>query len=328
MTVSTLTSEPFAPPILVVDDDEAVRKFLVRGLRRMGYDAETATGVSAARERLVASPYSLVICDYEMGDGTGLDLLEFVNRHLKGLPFILLTAYDEVSLARTAMSAGATDFLAKPVELPQLNRVIEQNRARLEWDRQRTLDLTTEMLQGTIQALVAAVDAKDSYTACHSAEVTRISLLFGRKLGMPASRLRVLEFSALLHDVGKIAVPEHILRKAGPLTEEEWALMRTHPVRSAEIAGKVAQLSEVATIVRHHHENTDGTGYPDRLTGNRIPYLSRVIRIVDAYEAMTADRAYRPARPRSQAREIIAAGLGSEFDPQVGQAFLDLEMDR
>lgn len=312
-------------PILAVDDDPAVRGFIAAGLGQMGFRVEQAPDTAEARRLLRTASFSLILCDYEMPGGSGLELLEHVARVRPDLPFIMLTGYDNIDLARHAITAGALDFLSKPFEIRQLVRLIEQNWARLERDRQRIVQRTGEVLSGTIRALVAAVDAKDPHTASHSERVTQLALLMGDALSLTEEELRLLEFSALLHDVGKIAVPESILTKPGKLTEDEWAVMKEHPVRSAEIVRQVSALSEVATVVRHHHERIDGTGYPDALAGPAIPPLSRLIAVVDAYEAMTSDRAYRRALTPSRARDTIAQNLDRQFDRRMGEVFLSLE---
>jgi putative two-component system response regulator len=312
-------------PILAVDDDPMLLRMIQGGLARYGFEVELAGSVAEARELLRQRPYSLVLSDYEMPGATGLDLLTHVSEAHPGLPFIMLTGHGETPLAREAITSGALDFCSKPFEIRQLARLIEQNGARVERDRQLTVQLTNEVLSGTLRALVAAVDAKDPHTAHHSERGTHLALRLGEALGLSPERLRVLEFAALLHDVGKIGVPDQILLKPGKLDAGEWAIMKQHPVHSARIVGQVAQLAEVATIVRHHHEWMDGTGYPDGLCGEAIPLFARIITLADAYEAMTSDRAYRPAFTSARAREIIRESLGTQFDPHLGAVFLSLE---
>jgi len=319
-----MAEEPLRAPLLVVDDDPAVRGMIQAGLEALGYAAETAADAAQARECLRERNYSLVLCDYEMPGGTGLDLLEHVSQAHPDLPFILLTGRNETALAKTSIATGATDFLTKPFELAQLARAIEQNWTRFDRDREQAALRTGEILSGTIRALVAAVDAKDPHTATHSERVAALALQLGEAAGLPSERLQVLEFAALLHDVGKIGIPESILLKPGPLNDEEWTLMRQHPVRSAEIVGQVPALREVATLVRHHHERMDGSGYPDGLRGAAIPMLARIICIADVYEALTAARAYRGALPPAQARVIVASSLGAHFDETLGQLFIAL----
>jgi putative two-component system response regulator len=311
-------------PLLVVDDDPAVRKLLALALSDLGYGVEQAAGVSEARDRLRARGYAMVLSDYEMPRASGLDLLAYVSEVHPEIPFIMLTGHAETQLACASIGAGAVDFLVKPFQMQQLERVIEQNRLRHRRERERAAQITNEVLNGTIGALVAAVDAKDPHTACHSHRVTALARRLGEAVGLSQDRMRVLEFSALLHDVGKIAVPESILLKPGPLDESEWACMKLHPIRSAEIVGNVCQLAEVSGIVRHHHERMDGRGYPDGLAGSAIPPLSRLIGIADAYEALTADRSYRPAFTPEEARRVMSENLETQFDAYLGETFIGL----
>ena len=327
-----ITAAPlsFAPlravttPILVVDDEPGIRSLVRDSLTLAGYGIALASTLAEARELLRTRSFSLVISDYQLEDGDGLELIRYVTRVHPDVPVVLMTGLDEVGVGRSAIASGAVEFLPKPFAIPQLLRVVEQSWERVLHNQQRAASLTEEVLAGTIRALVAAMDAKDPFTASHSERVTLLALRLGEALQLPRERLRVLEFGALLHDVGKIAVPEQILRKPDRLTDDEWALIRLHPEKSAEIVGQVAPLANVATIVRHHHERMDGRGYPDGLMGEAVPYLSRIIGIADAYEAMTADRAYRGALTPEQARAIIREELGRQFDPALGQVFLSL----
>jgi cyclic di-GMP phosphodiesterase len=325
LIAARLAPETCTDPILVVDDDPSLREMIRVGLTYFGYPVRVAAGTAEARDLLRTEACSMVLCDYEMPGGSGLDLLAYVTRVYPHLPFVMLTGYHDTALACSTIAAGALDFLTKPLEFKHLARLIEQNRTRVERDRQRMAELTNELLIGTIRALVAAVDAKDPYTATHSERVTRLALRLGKALDLPPDRLKVLEFSALLHDVGKLGVPEAILSKPEPLDERERLLIRQHPARSADIVNQVGPLGEVASIVRHHHERMDGKGYPDRLRGEAIPLLARLVTLADVYEALTADRSYRRALKPAQAREIIRAGMGTHFDPQLGDVFLSLE---
>jgi len=319
-----ITLEPVSAPILVVDDDASLRRMLAAGLAQLGYGVEQAGSITEAASRLRGGRYSMLLCDFEMPGGTGLELLKFVSQVHPELPFVLLTGHDDTALARDAIANGAADFLTKPIDFRQVARVIEQNWVRVERDRERTAEAAESILTGTIRALVAAVDAKDPHTARHSERVSRIAVRLGEAMNLSPERLRTLEFAALLHDVGKIAVPEQILIKPGRLSAEEWEILKQHPVRSGEIVSEVGHLTEVATIVRHHHERVDGLGYPDGLTGDAIPEFSRIITLADAYEALTCNRAYRPALSPRQALEMIRANLAIQFDRRLGTLFLSL----
>lgn len=173
----------------------------------------------------------------------------------------------------------------------------------------------------TILAFVQAIDAKDSYTAQHSARVAQLAEAVAKKLGLGPEDVDRVRRAALLHDVGKIAIPESILSKPGALTPEEFRLIQKHPVASAKIISCVDQYHPYIHGVRHHHERLDGQGYPDGLCGSDIPLDARIIAVADAFEAMTSDRAYRPALPTEAALRRLRDGAGTQFDPHIVEVF-------
>jgi len=177
---------------------------------------------------------------------------------------------------------------------------------------------------GTAEALAAALEAKDAYTAAHSRSIVRNAELVGRRLEMDDAELRTLRFGAIFHDIGKIAVPEAILHKRGPLTEDEWAEIQKHPVVGERILASVDFLADVLPLVRHEHERWDGGGYPDGLAGDTIPLGARIILACDAYDAMTTNRPYRPAMSDEQARAELVRAAGTQFDPRVVGALLEV----
>ncbi len=181
---------------------------------------------------------------------------------------------------------------------------------------------------GTAEALAAALEAKDSYTADHSQQIVANAEAVGLRLGLRRGQLRTLRYGAIFHDIGKIAIPEKILHKRGPLTGEEQELIERHPVVGERILSPIEFLSDVLPLVRHEHERFDGTGYPDGLAGEEIPLGSRIIFACDAYDAMTTDRPYRDAMPASDAREELSKHAGSQFDPRVVGALLATLDDR
>jgi putative nucleotidyltransferase with HDIG domain len=176
----------------------------------------------------------------------------------------------------------------------------------------------------TLEALVTALDARDHETEGHSERVTRYATAIGSALGLESASLAALEHGALLHDIGKIGVPDNVLRKPGPLDADEWALMRRHPAFGAEMVGGISFLSQATPVVRHHHERYDGGGYPDRLAGAEIPLVARVFAVADTFDAMTSDRPYRPALTIEAARAEIERCAAVQFDPVVVEAFLSL----
>jgi HD-GYP domain-containing protein (c-di-GMP phosphodiesterase class II) len=175
-----------------------------------------------------------------------------------------------------------------------------------------------------VQALAAAIEERDSYTHEHSDEVVHLARGVAMLLGMPTEHVERIAHAALLHDVGKLAVPNTILHKPGPLDDDEWKVMADHPIAGERILLRIPDLAPIAPIVRHEHEHWDGTGYPDGLRGRRIPLGSRVILACDAWHAMRADRPYRPALDREEAIAELRRGAGHQFDPEVVEALLDL----
>lgn len=177
---------------------------------------------------------------------------------------------------------------------------------------------------GALRALVRMLDARDTETEAHSRRVVHIALTIGMALGLPPAELRSLEVGAMLHDVGKIGVPDSILRKPGPLTSDEWLVMRQHPQIGCTILAELGFLKTALPLVLHHHERWTGDGYPDRLKGNDIPLGARIFAIADAYDVIRSRRVYKPPYSHRTAVDIIRRDTGTHFDPRVSQAFFDL----
>jgi len=186
-------------------------------------------------------------------------------------------------------------------------------------DRSRATNrvLSADVLLKTIQAMAAAIDAKSLFSSEHSSRVTQLSLEIGAELGLSHDRLDTLKLAAHIHDIGKIGTPESVLSKIGKLTEDDWTNIREHPGVGAGFLAKIEELAEVARIVRHHHERVDGLGYPDRLRGDAIPLLSRILAAADAFEAMTSDRPHRHAMSLTDAARELQVNAGRQFDPDV-----------
>jgi ribonuclease P protein subunit RPR2 len=202
----------------------------------------------------------------------------------------------------------------------QLERYAADLREVFKQERARSQELRRSY-RATVRALANAVEARDAYTGKHAERVTAFGLELARALGLPDEGWAQMEFGFLLHDIGKVAVPDAILFKTSRLTEEEYALIRLHPVVGAEILRDVDFLGEGKLVVRHHHERWDGTGYPDALTGDAIPIAARVFAVADTLDALTTDRPYRPASTFPDARVEIRRFAGSQFDPEVVAAY-------
>lgn len=312
--------------ILVIDDDEVIRELMARTLSDSGYRVHVAASAEDALELLRENAYDLVLSDVSLPGMDGICLSRILSQTHPSLPVVLVTSFADAEIARTALRHGATDFITKPFNINSLSIVVEQNIERRRLECLKILQYDEKLKFRSIRLLAATIDAKQSYTAEHSRRVAAIAEVIGQELALTPTEMCYLEMAALVHDVGKIGVPDSLLNKQGELTEYEWVTMRTHPAKGAEIVGQVEELAYVSDIVRHHHERIDGTGYPDRLRGESIPFLSRIVAVADAYECMTSDRAYRARLPVQEARRRLFEGAGTQFDPCVVKALIQSEL--
>ncbi|HLK58897.1 MAG TPA: HD domain-containing phosphohydrolase [Chthonomonadaceae bacterium] len=318
------TRPPQKTHILVVDDDEWIRDVLVRVLLRNQYQVSAAGSAEEALELLVHNSYDLLICDIMMTGMSGMELLPRVIALYPDLPTVLITAHGDTTMMRQAFRYGACDFIPKPFTIETIPFIIERNLERHALERQRTERHDEAVRWATVQALAAAIDAKEPFTAEHSRRVAVFAVAIAEAMELPRSEVRNVQLAAEVHDVGKIGTPDSILNKPGPLDKEEWELIKQHAEIGAQIVGRIEQLAYVAEIVRHHHEAMNGNGYPDGLKGEEIPLLSRIIAVADAYEVMTSNRVYRTRFSREEAVSRLQAATGEQFDPEVVSAFLSL----
>jgi response regulator RpfG family c-di-GMP phosphodiesterase len=326
--------------LLVIDDDPAVREVLVEFL---GYRYE-CTGVGSAGEALAllgAERFQLVVSDIAMPRMSGLEMIPHVRALAPDALIVMVSGSQTVESAVEAMRAGAFDYVVKPFDLEHvdvavrralehqrlleakrgyetyLERIIEQRTAELG----EALQSLGEAYRSTLKALTAALDRRDAETSGHSERVVAFSLRLGREMGLDAGQLRSLEFGSLLHDIGKIGVPDAVLRKPSKLTDAEWTEMRQHPTHGRQILGGIKFLEGAARIVAQHHERWDGTGYPSGLKGEAIDLGARVFAVADAFDAITSDRVYRKGRPYEAAAGELECWAGRQFDPCVVAAF-------
>lgn len=310
--------------ILLVEDDPVTFRALEHALEKQGYNCLGARTLEEALDLAKKKSLDLVLCDVRLPDGSGLDLLEQMRHFLLDIPFVVITASEKKNLIRDALRMGANDFLTKPFNLANLPTIIERNLIRKKIDGTQDKQHRVSILTKTIQALIAALEAKDSYTSGHSVRVARYARLIGEALNLTENELFTLELSAQLHDIGKIGMPDHILNKTSSLEEREFQLARKHPQVGSNIVGKIDELREVAAIIRHHHERYDGSGYPDGLAGEAIPLLSRIITLTDAYESIVSTRSYNVPKEKLEALEELKKHAGSQFDPKLTELFSQL----
>jgi response regulator RpfG family c-di-GMP phosphodiesterase len=336
---------PAAPPrILIVDDDESVRDVISVLLKEEGYNCVCASSPEMALDLAGAEETPLVISDMKMPGHDGLWLLESFRQKHPDTSVIMLTGYGDTEAAVDCLRRGAVDYLLKPPKLTDLIRAIERALAkrRIEVARKRyqkklerkVRDRTTELraalkdiaatYQQTLLALVAALDAREHETSDHSQRVVRYTTLIAERMGIHAQELEEIGRGALLHDIGKIGIPDAVLLKPGKLTPEEWKEMRRHPDIGFDMIKAIPFLSIPAEIVLSHQEKFDGSGYPRRLAGQDIHIGARIFAVADTLDAMTSDRPYRKGGTFANAIAEIQRCSRTQFDPEVVAAFCDI----
>ncbi|OGO50348.1 MAG: hypothetical protein A2148_06520 [Chloroflexi bacterium RBG_16_68_14] len=309
--------------VLVVEDnadDIGIIRHLLAQYPEAKFKVIAADTTINCLKRLEAEGADLLLLDYRLPGEDGLAFL----RRLSGLmdlpPVIVMTGQGDERVAVEAMRNGAFDYLRKDALTSRL--LGEVGRKALE--RFRLDEEESRFDEQIMVALAAAAEGKDATTAGHLHRLAHLSAVLGQELGLGDHQLQVLRYGTVLHDIGKLAVSTSVLRKPGPLSDDEWEEMRQHPVVGDRICGCLKRSSQVRPIIRHHHEYWDGTGYPDALAGPEIPFLARVVAVVDAFDAMTTDRPYRKALPPAEVLRRLAKGAGKEWDPDITHAFLDL----
>jgi putative two-component system response regulator len=287
--------------ILVVDDDTAARRGLEQLLDRQGYAVRgCGDGTSALVECASFQP-DLILLDVMM---PGLDGFE-VCRRLKAnpetrlIPVVLVTGLTERDDRLAGINAGADDFLNKPIDISELNaRVHSLLRLKSFTDE-------LENAEAVLFSLALSIEARDPYTHGHCERLAEFSARLGERLGLPAEEIQALRRAGIVHDVGKVVVPDSILLKPGPLSPAERSVMRQHPTVGERICTPLKTFRLVLPIIRHHHERWNGSGYPDGISGEAIPFTARILQVVDVYDALTTERPYRPALPPDEAWKII-----------------------
>lgn len=302
----------------------------------------------AGRYASLACDFGLVICDVRMPDRDGLWFLDQVLQTYPDVSVIMLTSVDRSRVAVECLRRGATDYLVKPIDMDDMlisvhqalerrrllleNRLYQTKLERMVQERTRELQRTLEKLQfsysETLQALAAALDAREQETANHSERVAEGCRVLLNRLGVEDEEaLTVIEQGALLHDIGKIGIPDSILLKDGPLDSEEREIMKRHPQIGHDILSGIRFLEASLELVLYHQEKFDGSGYPYGLAGDQIPLSARAFAVVDAWDAMTNERPYRKPMAARQAATELRQCAGSHFDPDVVETFLDMKRE-
>lgn len=306
---------------MLVEDDAPLLDVMRYLLEAEGYEVCTAVNGKQALDLFVASRPSLVVSDIMMPEMNGYELLEAMRMMPDGItvPFLFLSARTERSDVDRARSLGVDDYLFKPFEAPELINAV---RSRLE--RRRVIELfdTRAAHLQTVIMLANVIETRDPYTAGHLERVRRLALNLATTLNWNTEDLAILEFGAILHDIGKIVGPSQVLKKNDPLSKEEWILMRQHPEIGAKMLEGVDHLRAAMPYVMNHHEWWNGSGYPSGIKAEKIPREGRMLTIADAFDAMTSNRPYHSSMPVVGALDELARYRGIYFDPDMVDAFI------
>jgi putative nucleotidyltransferase with HDIG domain len=341
----TLENTMPAERILVVDDEDAIREIVSSMLAAANYKTRQASsGLKALALLDAGEEFELMLSDLMMADLDGIGLLESTKERYPDMPVVMVTAVHDIQVALAAIRNGAYDYLLKPFEREQLlatvRRALENRRLKMENRKYQTeleslVDARTQQLQiamadlersygMTLEALGGALDLKDAETEGHSRRVTVFTIAIARAMGLPKDQIDVIARGAFLHDIGKMAIPDAILRKPGKLDPDEVTIMREHCYHGYQILKKIPFLKEAAEIVYAHQEHYDGSGYPRQLKGEEIPLGARIFAVADTLDAITSDRPYRGKRSIAEAREEIKIWSERQFDPEVVEMFLSM----
>jgi response regulator RpfG family c-di-GMP phosphodiesterase len=326
--------------LLLVDDEPKVREILSDILGQM-FECVTAVSAEEALEVLKTKSFQLIVSDITMGGISGLDMIPLARNICPHAVVVMISGIQTIESAIDALRVGAFDYIMKPFDLRQVEAVVKrawEHYSLLEEKRryesyleelvqERTAALDRAMValddayRATLKSLAAALETRDTETHGHSERVVSFSLRLGREINLDADTMRSLEFGALLHDIGKIGVPDSILLKPDKLTDAEWVKMREHPNYGKQILRGIPFLSGAARVVAQHHEKWDGTGYPVGLKGREIDINARIFSVADSFDAMISDRVYRPGRPYEAAAKELDDWSGRQFDPEIIAAF-------
>ena len=339
--------------ILIVDDDEAIRSLLSACLDD-NYWCATAASAEDAIVLLDSGAFNLVLSDITMPGKSGLELCAYVQENCPRTVVVMISAMTDIDYAVEAMRHGAFDYITKPFDLSRVTLAVDralryeqavednyryeqalEERVRIRTDELRAanddlnfmLDTLYKNYRATLRGLAGTLEARDIETRGHSDRVVAYSMRLGQKMGLASNELIALEQGALLHDIGKVGVPDAVLLKPGSLTTDEWVRMREHVGHGLRIIGGVEFLTGARWVVGQHHEKYDGSGYPKKLRGEGIHIHARIFAVADAYDAIRSDRPYRAGQSHEIACEEIAAHTGTHFDPKVVNAFMSIPKD-
>ena len=330
--------------ILVVDDEVQIRLFLKEVLESYGYQCAEAGSSDEARKLCESMTFEMLLCDVNLPGENGLDLAKFLRTVHPDMAVIMITGIDDPGLAESALDFGAYGYLVKPVQINEVlinvsnairrrnleiqnksyQKALEQTVAERTRELNEALTELRHSFNDIVHVIAMTLETKDAYTAGHQQRVAELACCIAREMGMSREQLETLRLAAMIHDLGKIAIPSQILAKPTRLRATEYELIKEHPRLGYDILSSVAFLKPVAEIVLQHHERLDGSGYPRGLRGDQILIESRIIAVSDVVEAMSSHRPYRPGLGIHLALEEIEKNSGRLYDTDVADVCLRL----
>jgi putative two-component system response regulator len=323
--------------VLVVDDEESIRNAIGKFLKARGFDVSVAETGAGALDLLQRERFDALICDVRMPGMSGTEVVPRAIEMRPDIAVLMLTAVNDAPTATEALAHGAMDYLMKPVELDDLANAVERALRKRELETQqrnvermireevalrteelrREQTLLAEISISIVRSLVNAQEAKDPFLRGHSQRVAAMSASIASTMGLADDAVEDLRLSGQLHDVGKIGIPEALLHKAGPLTEEEYARVKEHVRIGMDILTPLVPLARVLPAIQDHHERWDGSGYPRQLAGEQISLGGRILAAVDAFDALTSRRAYREPLTPQETIDLLSSTAGAHLDPTV-----------
>lgn len=327
MRKNQVTSQSADFKIIAVDDEQGILDSLSIFMKRSGYDFVGITDPIEAINRVKTEHFDLMVLDFIMDPIHGDKVVEEIRKFNKDLYILLLTGHKDLAPPlETIHELDIQGYCEKSDKFDQLLLLIESGLKSV--NQMRTITRMNGNLEkayiDSIEILRHTVEAKDPYTRGHSDRVSEYAVLLGKKLNLTDEDIEKLKIGGLFHDIGKIGIPDSILLKESKLTDEEYIKIKEHPVIGYNILENADMFKNILDIIKYHHERFDGNGYPEKLAEENIPYLSRITSVVDSFDAMTSKRSYRDSLPMDVVKSEILQNLGSQFDPEIGIAFLDI----
>jgi putative two-component system response regulator len=324
---NTPTTPAFEHLILVVDDNQEIRDIITQSLELEGYATIQGENGLEGLDHLKSITPDLILSDINMPKMGGIEFFRNVrnNPSWTTIPFVFLTSHSTPEDIQKGRELGVEDYLTKPIETDNLVKIIN---ARLYRVASVEVAQVGKAYLDTVKVLANAIESRDRYTRGHVERVTRYSLWMAQALKWPSQHIRMLEFGARLHDIGKILIPGSILNKPGHLNEKEWELMKKHPLVGAKMLQNIPHLKGTLPYILYHHEKWDGSGYPKGLMKKDIPIQGRILALADAYDAMASSRPYQKPRSHEETISVILTDSGSHFDPDLTPIFVKIMNDR